>query len=270
MPQLWLTIEEAAVRLKTSVRTLQRKVSAGTIESRMENGRREVLIEVPDPATQPTMADGMSDPSAYVSQSAANAFNQVGQIPPAAGQSTANPSPGAYTAPDISQALAVVTDAMADKAELAIVAYQGLARNAELMANRYRVETRIYQVAATILIVGLLVAVGVAVRSATMAETSVTLANSVSDTSANVGQERDKLREELIRAREAVARAEGRREAEVEALTQAVKEAQAVSVVKASAITPPTTQPTTQPTTRPTLSDTEIAKINPESVSTND
>jgi len=269
MPQLWLTIEEAAVRLKTSVRTLQRKVSAGTIESRMENGRREVLIDVPDPATQPTMADGMSDPSAYVSQAAANAYSQVGQIPPTAGHSTANAA-GTYTAPDISQALAVVTDAMADKAELAIVAYQGLARNAELMANRYRVETRIYQVAATILIVGLLVAVGVAVRSATMAETSVTLANSASDTSANVGQERDKLREELIRAREAAARAEGRREAEVEALTQAVKEAQMVSVVKASASTPPTTQPTTQPTTRPTMSDTEIAKINPESVSTND
>src|SRR5687768_8605380 len=109
MPQLWLTIEEAAVRLKTSVRTLQRKVSAGTIESRMESGRREVLIDVPDPATQPTMADGMSDPSAYVSQAAANAYSQVGQIPPTAGHPTANASAGTYTAPDISQALAVVT-----------------------------------------------------------------------------------------------------------------------------------------------------------------
>ena len=265
MPQLWLTIEEAAVRLKTSVRTLQRKVSAGTIESRMENGRREVLIDVADPTSQSTAAD-MSDPSAYFTQPSANAF---GQVPPTANQSNSQIPPSAYTAPDLSQALAVVTDAMADKAELAIVAYQGLARNAELMANRYRVETRIYQVAATLLIVGLLVAVAVAVRSATQAETSVTLAQSASDTTATVGQERDKLREELIRAREAAARAEGRREAEVQALRDAALAAQTVSVVKASAVAPPATQPTTQPTTRPTSTDTLVVDSTPESVTAN-
>jgi excisionase family DNA binding protein len=246
MPQFWLTIEEAAVRLKTSVRTLQRKVSAGTIESRMEGGRREVLIDVGDPTSQSAMADPAPDASAAA---AGQTYGQVGQVPPTVGQGFGHIPPVAYTAPDISQALAVVTDAMADKAELAIVAYQGLARNAELMANRYRVETRIYQAAAGVLIVGLLVAVGVAVRSATKAETSDAFALHASGTTASVGQERDKLRDELIKAREAAARAEGRREGEANAL------AEAVSVIKAAAIHAPTTQPTTQPATRPSLTD---------------
>ena len=257
MPQLWLTIEEAAVRLKTSVRTLQRKVSAGTIESRMEGGRREVLIDVSD-VSQSAVSDAAPD-------AAGQTFGQVGQVPPTVGQGFGQIPPAAYAAPDISQALAVVTDAMADKAELAIVAYQGLARNAELMANRYRVETRIYQVAACILIVGLLVAVAVAVRSATKAETSDTLALHANGTTATVGQERDKLRDELIRAREAAARAEGRREGELNALTEAV------SVIKAAAIHAPTTQPTTQPTTRPSLTDTDnIADASAESAIEND
>src|SRR5688500_5610439 len=50
MADTWLTIEQAAVTLGLSVRTVNRHINAGKIQSRLQDGRREVLVRIPDDA----------------------------------------------------------------------------------------------------------------------------------------------------------------------------------------------------------------------------
>src|SRR3954454_3103153 len=54
MTDSWQTIEQAAVSLRLSVRTVNRHISAGKLQSRLTSeGRREVLVRLPDtPAAQ--------------------------------------------------------------------------------------------------------------------------------------------------------------------------------------------------------------------------
>src|SRR5688572_187355 len=67
MATAWQTIEEAALTLGISSRTLHRRIVKGEFETRLESGRREVLIAVPQPASD--MAD-MSDASEAVEEPA--------------------------------------------------------------------------------------------------------------------------------------------------------------------------------------------------------
>src|SRR3712207_3699536 len=53
MADTWLTIEQAAVTLGLSVRTVNRHINAGKIQSRLQDGRREVLVRIPDEAADP-------------------------------------------------------------------------------------------------------------------------------------------------------------------------------------------------------------------------
>jgi hypothetical protein len=53
----WQTVESAAVTLGVSTRTLARRISEGKIESRLENGRREVLVCLPDAPAEPEPAE---------------------------------------------------------------------------------------------------------------------------------------------------------------------------------------------------------------------
>src|SRR5688572_4104368 len=48
MAYAWQSVEEAAVTLGISTRTLHRRISKGEVETRLENGRREVLVCLPD------------------------------------------------------------------------------------------------------------------------------------------------------------------------------------------------------------------------------
>src|SRR3954467_11510211 len=50
MADTWLTIEQAAVALGLSVRTVNRHIVANKIQSRLNEGRREVLVSMPDEA----------------------------------------------------------------------------------------------------------------------------------------------------------------------------------------------------------------------------
>ena len=49
MAYAWQSVEEAAVTLGISTRTLHRRISKGEVETRLEDGRREVLVCLPDP-----------------------------------------------------------------------------------------------------------------------------------------------------------------------------------------------------------------------------
>src|SRR5689334_4452551 len=49
MASAWQSVEEAALTLGISTRTLHRRMARGEFEMRLEDGRREVLVVIPDP-----------------------------------------------------------------------------------------------------------------------------------------------------------------------------------------------------------------------------
>lgn len=66
MADTWQTIEQAAVTLRLSVRTVNRHITAGKLQSRLFEGRREVLVSGIDPESfQPrSPASGTNEPAA--------------------------------------------------------------------------------------------------------------------------------------------------------------------------------------------------------------
>src|SRR5690349_7631938 len=60
MAVIWQTIEEAALTLGVSSRTLHRRIAKGEFPTRMEQGRREVQVFVVDP---PAPAPDTAGPS---------------------------------------------------------------------------------------------------------------------------------------------------------------------------------------------------------------
>src|SRR5687768_15952897 len=49
MASAWQTLEEAALTLGISSRTLHRRLAKGEFQTRLENGRREVLVTIAEP-----------------------------------------------------------------------------------------------------------------------------------------------------------------------------------------------------------------------------
>src|SRR5215212_5155560 len=91
MADTWLTIEQAAVALGLSVRTVNRHIVAGKIQSRLNDGRREVLVDMPEDASDAS-ADDSSD-------AIAAALNGSSAASPFAAQPvTLDPQPSAATA----------------------------------------------------------------------------------------------------------------------------------------------------------------------------
>src|SRR4051812_23907703 len=62
MAAAWQTLEEAALTLGISSRTLHRRLAKGEFETRLSNGRREVFITIDELAVNPTPpADNLAD-----------------------------------------------------------------------------------------------------------------------------------------------------------------------------------------------------------------
>ena len=152
MAEAWQTIELAAVTLGVSVRTVNRYISAGKLQSRMNDGRREVFVSLPDlpadafaalaPGIAPGLAAGMgSIPNLNAPPTttpprqslAASRDQQTAQNLP-------NPSaaPPLQPSPDHTTAQVAMADNAADQAELAVIAYQTLARRASDHAEATR------------------------------------------------------------------------------------------------------------------------------------
>src|SRR5688500_2939461 len=73
MADTWLTIEQAAVTLGLSVRTVNRHIHAGKIQSRLHDGRREVLVRIPDDAAdEPADAEADDGAGATATSSASS------------------------------------------------------------------------------------------------------------------------------------------------------------------------------------------------------
>src|SRR5688500_7647911 len=112
MAETWLTIEQAAVALGLSVRTVNRHIVAGKIQSRLQDGRREVLVSMPDENASAPPSD--APPASPFAADSAPRDSQTVDVP------SASPAFDPET-------ILALADNAAEKAELAISAYQALA-----------------------------------------------------------------------------------------------------------------------------------------------
>lgn len=78
MPDVWQTIEQAAVTLGLSVRTVNRHITGGKLQSRLFEGRREVLVPLPEPVRAPEPPRPAS-PSAKATSTTSAANPTTGQ-----------------------------------------------------------------------------------------------------------------------------------------------------------------------------------------------
>jgi outer membrane murein-binding lipoprotein Lpp len=120
MANIWQTMEEAALTLGVSSRTLHRRITKGEVETRLQNGRREVLVDVPAPlsaAADPTSAQ----PGVPVSDT---------------------PAGPAWT-DEAQPAILALHEDRIRRTDLAIVAYQQSVTVAAMEARRWRTGARI-------------------------------------------------------------------------------------------------------------------------------
>ena len=201
MDENWMTIEQAAVALGVSVRTVNRHINAGKLQSRLADGRREVLLDAAAPiaATAPSVAA-----AGRVSADMSDAFGDGGASHTHSHHDT--------HVVDYETVLALADNA-ADKAELAVSAYQALARSAD---ERIRMNRRISFAAWSLVgvfAVGAVLSVGWASHTLTRAavetrhlQEQVSTATAAAD---SINDECDDHRRALADAREQAARNEG-------------------------------------------------------------
>lgn len=200
MAQAWQSVEEAAVTLGISVRTLHRRISRGEVLTRLENNRREVLVEVPDPAPvspEPATDDVVDAETVNVSQTS-------------------------VASDDVRNTMLALHEDRLRRTDLAILAYQQSVTTVASEARRSRIVSRFAWATAACL---LLVLFGMGIWSThrlTAAEAEVTQVKtqlqSATDEATRKREELERLRQEAEVARLAAARAEGELKARNEQL----------------------------------------------------
>jgi outer membrane murein-binding lipoprotein Lpp len=242
MADTWLTIEQAAVALGLSVRTVNRHIVAGKLPSRLQDGRREVLVKAPadsasaSPFVQPPVSQPRVDDSpfgAVLSPFASDAPSVTGPaiaghatvtIPPpqsarfdGSGQScegmAGSPSDTGRTTIDTETVLALADNAN-EKAELAVAAYQALARATDVQFQHVRRSARFAWSAVAVMAVGVSAAVGGTTYYLTKSHVKTQYlqeqVQAKAATADTLSAERETLRAELSAAKEQAARADGR------------------------------------------------------------
>ena len=278
MADTWLTIEQAAVTLGLSVRTVNRHIVAGKIPSRLQDGRREVLVQTPsDKASaiddspfgavlSPFASDGPSVTGPAI------AGHATVTIPPpgsAASRSSSDTDDRSSDNPSRSQIDTETVLALADnaneKAELAVSAYQALARATDVQFQHVRRSARLAWSAVALMAVGVSVAVGWTTYHLTKSQVQTQYlqqqVQTKTATTDTLSAERETLRAELSAAKEQAARSDGKASALSDAQTKLeanIKEAQSRATdaqareAKARAeLEAVTTSATTKPVSRP-------------------
>lgn len=263
MATAWQTLEEAALTLGISSRTLARRLARGEFETRMEAGRREVLISITEPELSATNAPAelLSDMPTDVADSADDE-NQT-QFDELTDDSHAQPTSADMSA-DVGHTMLALHEDRIRRTDLAIMAYQQSVNMTAADAQRTHRNLRIAWSMAGGLAVASFIAAVWATHSVTQAQAEVkglsATVRQLSDTSDNVTKTAEKLRAEAETAKIAAARAEGQLDAAKSRIDQLVQEQSALqtkvamqnsAAVLASAVTVPATQPaaTTQPFT---------------------
>jgi hypothetical protein len=205
MADTWLTIEQAAVALGLSVRTVNRHIAGGKLQSRLTDGRREVLVSLPDEA--PSAASGQNEP--IEPPGGASHFPSDDGSHYHGSHAAAHPQGGF----DHASVLALADNA-AEKAEMAVAAYQALARSTDQQFQHVRRSARVAWGAVAVMAAGVSVAVGWTTHHLTRSQVTTQYLQERVEQTANASDrlsvERDALKLELSAAKEQAARAEGR------------------------------------------------------------
>jgi hypothetical protein len=249
MADTWLTIEQAAVALGLSVRTVNRHIVANKIQSRLNEGRREVLVSMPDePADIAGTGSDAASPFAgerlTIDSQGADYARQASDYARQASDRVRQVSEGGETSPVIDpNTVLALADNAAEKAELAISAYQALARATDTQFRSVRRSARVAWAAVAVMAGGISVAVGWTTHHLTRAQVEgehlQQQVRTTADMAEKMSAERETLRSELSAAREQAARAEGK--------VSALSDAQArVAPASAAATSQPTPDVTDQ------------------------
>ncbi|QOV87580.1 hypothetical protein [Humisphaera borealis] len=292
MPDTWQTIEQAAVTLGLSVRTVNRHITGGKLESRLFEGRREVLVSLPDPVRP---ADSTKSAAPQRAASAAPSASGTTDTPPAP-ESTVNftmgaaandrndaasSNPSANAAADKPayesvrramfdsesnekpldlRTMLTLADSADDKASLAVAAYQTLARTSEMQVHSLRRVALGAWAAVGVMAAGAIMAVGWGTYRLTTSEgTSSYLRAQVTDQKTEINHltdERDRARNELVRLQIESARLQDRLSQLADAQSVAEIARYALRTIKQNDLgsSPIATQPTVAASaTQPTL-----------------
>ena len=210
MAYAWQSVEEAAVTLGVSTRTLHRRIAKGDVETRLEDGRREVLVCLPDPelevAEEPVeVSDSYTMPAS---------FN-----PPTSSDNN--------TAIILAEKEVALANEKVRRTELALAAFQHTSTLLQEEASRTRVSARCAWAAVAVLSVGVYVAVGwTASQVTSFRANNANLSRELNQATVAVEQksaEVEKYRDERDQARQASARMEGELSATKATLASSVK-----------------------------------------------
>jgi hypothetical protein len=206
MAYAWQSVEEAAVTLGVSARTLHRRISRGEVETRLENGRREVLVCLSDDEPEPADTDlpELSDPS----------DEPVSQAAP-------------HSAIVLAEQQIAVANERVRRTEVALVAFQQTSQILQSEVRRTRLSARFAWIALALCSVGVYVAVGWTAAKVNHAAAEKKYLNQQLDTATSevkhTRSELTRTRDDLSQARQSAARLEGELTATQSALRSATQ-----------------------------------------------
>lgn len=216
----WQTVEQAAVTLGISTRTIARRIAKGELESRLNNGRREVYIQIPQAAK----------PQAAVAPDTIDAdFTEVEAEPTPSYEETIRHTVSAaasnFGSADVETSTALIlAEDRARRAEMAITVIQQSTALVRDEVHRARFGARWAWGVVALMAVGVMVAVGWTTQNLTKSQAAaenlrekVTVANESSERADReakaerdrLAADRERLASELATARQAAAKAEG-------------------------------------------------------------
>ncbi len=240
----WINIEQAAVLLALSVRTVNRHITAGKLASRLHEGRREVYIDPSHFLPPPKAPDVKSQPAASDGSVQEEERTDADPATPPPSRASSNDS-GIYNA----ETVLALADNVADKADLAVAAYQTLARTMEEQSRAVRKIAWFAWSAVAMMGIGVTVAVGWTAHHLTQAQVQAenlrqqaTIAEQKSE---KMNGEMSTLQQQLREAMQASARAEGQLSAFREVRSQPQSAPQPAAA--------PASQPALTPTTSPAI-----------------
>lgn len=181
MAGTWQTVEQAAVALGLSVRTVNRHISAQKLKSRLMDGRREVFVSGVDQSQPDSSPDNdvsfppTLPPSSQVDAGRSSATTETATAGSTAGSQPqeqseeANVKTGSFL--DLDTAIAMA-DRKADRqVEMAVSIYQSLTRSIETQAHKAKRTATIAWCLVGVLSVGVTVALVWTASRVTKAET---------------------------------------------------------------------------------------------------
>jgi hypothetical protein len=213
----WQTVEQAAVTLGISTRTIARRIAKGELESRLNNGRREVYIQIPQ-AAKPQAA-------AHAPETIDADFTEVEAEPTPSYEETIRHTVSAaasnFGSADVETSTALIlAEDRARRAEMAITVIQQSTALVREEVHRARFGARWAWGVVALMAVGVMVAVGWTTQNLTKSQAQTeSLRDKVTVVNANSEQlerqakaDRERLEAELAAARQAAAKAEGQLE----------------------------------------------------------